>query len=53
MKQKADEMDQYTEGKKEGKIEGKKEIAKKLKDIMPDDEISKITELDIETIKEL
>ncbi|MFI3260494.1 MAG: Rpn family recombination-promoting nuclease/putative transposase [bacterium] len=65
MKQKADEMDQYTDGKKEGiiegiiegKIEGKKEgkieIAKKLKDTMTDEEISKVTELDIETIKEL
>ncbi|MFI3260495.1 MAG: hypothetical protein R3Y13_02130 [bacterium] len=61
MKQKADEMDQYTDGKKEGKKEGiiegenKKglEIAKKLKGTMTDEEISKITELDIELVKEM
>jgi hypothetical protein len=37
----------------EGKKEGLNEVAKNLKDILPDEEIAKRTGLDIKTIKQL
>ena len=41
------------EGKKEGKKEASESIAKNLKNILPDEEISKHTGLDLKTIRQL
>ena len=46
-------LDAIEEGRKEGKKEGREEVAKNLKDLMDDEEISRISGLSLERVKQL
>ena len=43
----------WKEGRKEGREEGREEVAKNLKDLMDDEEISRVSGLSLERVKQL